>query len=190
MAGVNKVMLIGNLTRDPEIRYGQNGTAVTSFTVACNETWTDKQTGEKKDKAEFIRVVSFRQQAETLEKYLSKGSQIYIEGKLQTRNYEKDGQNHYITEVVVSNFTFLGGGQKQQQPQGAQGVQPGPGSSQAPQYPQGGQQYQQQPPQQSGYRGGYQQAPAGNQAPPQQGGYQQAPQGPPAAPYDIEDIPF
>lgn len=109
MAGLNKVMLIGRLGRDPEIRYSQQGTAVVNFPLATNEQWTDKNTGEKQERTEWHRVVSFGKPAEILEKYLSKGSQVYIEGRLQTRNYEKDGQTHYTTEIVVSDFTFLGG---------------------------------------------------------------------------------
>jgi single-strand DNA-binding protein len=109
MAGLNKVMLIGNLGRDPEIRYSQQGTAVVNFTMATNEQWTDKNTGEKQERTEWHRIVAFGKPAEILEKYLSKGSQVYIEGRLQTRNYEKDGQTHYTTEIVVTDFTFLGG---------------------------------------------------------------------------------
>lgn len=109
MAGLNKTLLIGNLTRDPEIRYSQQGTAVCNFSIATNETWRDQQ-GQKQERVEFHRIVVFGKQAETCEKYLSKGSQIYIEGRLQTRQYEKDGQTHYATEIVVSNFQFLGVG--------------------------------------------------------------------------------
>lgn len=109
MAGLNKVMLIGNLGRDPEIRYSQQGTAVVNFSIATSEQWTDRNTGERQEKTEWHRIVVFGKQAEVCEKYLSKGSPIYIEGRLQTRNYEKDGQTHYITEIVVSNFQFLGG---------------------------------------------------------------------------------
>ncbi len=109
MAGLNKVMLIGNLGRDPEIRYSQQGLAVVNFSIATSEQWTDKNTGERQEKTEWHRVVAFGKPAEILEKYLSKGSQVYIEGRLQTRNYEKEGQTHYITEVVVNNFQFLGG---------------------------------------------------------------------------------
>jgi single-strand DNA-binding protein len=109
MAGLNKIMLIGNLGRDPEIKYSQQGLAVVNFPIATNEQWIDKATGEKQDKTEWHRVVAFGKQAETLEKYLSKGRQVYIEGRLQARNYEKDGQTHYITEVVVTNFQFLWG---------------------------------------------------------------------------------
>ena len=114
MAGLNKVMLIGRLGRDPEIRYSQQGTAVVNFSVATSEQWTDKNTGDRQERTEWHRVVVFGKQAEVCEKYLSKGSQIYIEGRLQTRNYEKDGQTHYITEIVVANFQFLGGRQDNQ----------------------------------------------------------------------------
>ena len=109
MAGLNKVMLIGHLGRDPEIRYSQSGVAVVNFSIATSEQWTDKNTGDRQEKTEWHRIVVFGRQAEVCEKYLSKGSQIYIEGRLQTRNYEKDGQTHYITEIVASNFQFLGG---------------------------------------------------------------------------------
>ena len=108
MAGLNKVMLIGRLGRDPEIRYSQQGTAVVNFSIATSEQWTDKNTGDRQEKTEWHRIVVFGKQAETCEKYLSKGRQIYVEGRLQTRSWEKDGQTHYTTEVVVSNFQFLG----------------------------------------------------------------------------------
>ncbi len=109
MAGLNKVMLIGNLGRDPEIRYSQQGLAVVNFSIATSEQWTDKNTGNRQEKTEWHRIVVFGKPAEICEKYLSKGSQIYIEGRLQTRQYEKDGQTHYITEIVANNFQFLGG---------------------------------------------------------------------------------
>jgi single-strand DNA-binding protein len=112
------VMPIGNLGRDPEIRYSQQGLAVVNFSIATSEQWTDKNTGEKQEKTEWHRVVAFGKPAEILEKYLSKGSQVYIEGRLQTRNYEKDGQTHYITEIIVSNFQFLGGGRQNDNAQG------------------------------------------------------------------------
>lgn len=109
MAGLNKVMLIGNLGRDPEIRYSQQGTAVVNFSIATSEQWNDRNTGERQEKTEWHRIVVFGKQAEVCEKYLSKGSSIYIEGRLQTRSWEKDGQTHYTTEIVASNFQFLGG---------------------------------------------------------------------------------
>ena len=114
MAGLNKVMLIGHLGRNPEIRYSQQGTAMVNFSIATSEQWNDKNTGEKQERTEWHRIQVFGKQAEVCEKYLSKGSQIYIEGRMQTRNYEKDGQTHYITEVVVNNFQFLGGRQDNQ----------------------------------------------------------------------------
>ncbi|MCP3872373.1 MAG: single-stranded DNA-binding protein [Desulfobacteraceae bacterium] len=124
MAGLNKVMLIGRLGRDPEIRYSQQGLAVVNFSIATSEQWTDKNTGDRQEKTEWHRIVVFGKQAEICEKYLSKGSQIYVEGRLQTRNYEKDGQTHYITEIVVANFQFLGG---KQDNQGGGGYQQGGG---------------------------------------------------------------
>ncbi len=137
MAGLNKVMLIGNLGRDPEIRYSQQGLAVVNFSIATSETWTDKNSGDRQEKTEWHRIVSFGKQAEILEKYLSKGSSVYIEGRLQTRNWEKDGQTHYTTEIVVSNFQFLGGRQDNQG--GGGGYQQGGGGG----YQQQGQQNQQ-----------------------------------------------
>ena len=128
MAGLNKVMLIGNLGRDPEIRYSQQGTAMVNFSIATSEQWTDKNTGEKQEKTEWHNIKVFGRQAEVCEKYLSKGSKVFVEGKLQTRNYEKDGQTHYITEIVVFNFQFLGGKQDAQNGGGYQG---GGGSQQA-----------------------------------------------------------
>ncbi len=109
MAGLNKVILIGNLGRDPEIRYSQQGLAVVNFPIATTEAWTDRNTGERQEKTEWHKIVVFGKQAETCEKYLSKGRQVYVEGRLQTRSWEKDGQTHYTTEIVVSNFMFLGG---------------------------------------------------------------------------------
>lgn len=108
MAGLNKVMLIGRLGRDPEIRYSQQGTAVVNFPLATGEYWTDKNTGERQEKTEWHRIVVFGKQAEVCEKYLSKGREVFIEGRLQTRTYEKEGQTHYITETVVSGFQFIG----------------------------------------------------------------------------------
>jgi single-strand DNA-binding protein len=114
MASLNKVMLIGRLGRDPEIRYSQQGSAVVNFSIATSEQWTDKNTGEKQEKTEWHNIKVFGKQAEICEKYLSKGSKIFVEGKLQTRSYEKDGQTHYITEIVALNFQFLGGKQDSQ----------------------------------------------------------------------------
>lgn len=114
MASLNKVMLIGNLGKDPEIRYSQQGTAMVSFSMATTERWTDKNTGDRQEKTEWHNIKVFGKQAEVCEKYLSKGSPVYIEGRLQTRTYEKDGQTRYFTEIVVNNFQFLGSRQDNQ----------------------------------------------------------------------------
>ena len=100
--GVNKVILLGNLGKDPEIKYMPNGNAVANITLATSETWSDKSSGEKKEKTEWHRVVFFGKLAEIVGQYLKKGSKIYIEGKLQTRKWQgQDGQDKYTTEVVV-----------------------------------------------------------------------------------------
>ena len=109
MAGLNKVVLIGRLGKDPEITYSQQGLAVVNFSLATSENWTDKNTGDRQEKTEWHNIVVFGKQAETCEKYLSKGKEVYIEGRLQTNTYEKEGQTHYMTKIVVSNFQFLGG---------------------------------------------------------------------------------
>ena len=125
MAGLNKAMLIGNLGKDPEIRYSQQGLAIVKFSIATSEQWTDKNTGDRQEKTEWHNIVAFGKQAEILEKYLSKGSKIFVEGRIQTSTYEKDGQTRYFTEIVVANFQFLGG---KQDNQGGVGYQGGGGS--------------------------------------------------------------
>lgn len=110
--GVNKVILVGNLGNDPEIRYMPNGGAVANITVATSESWTDKNTGEKKEVTEWHRVVLFGKVAEVAGEYLKKGSQVYIEGQLKTRKWEKDGVERYSTEIVVNvggTMQMLGG---------------------------------------------------------------------------------
>jgi len=104
MAGVNKVILVGNLGKDPEVKYMPSGDAVANLTLATSDTWKDKSTGEKKEKTEWHRVVFFGKLAEIAGQYLKKGSKIYVEGQLQTRKWQKDGQDHYSTEVVVRGF--------------------------------------------------------------------------------------
>lgn len=99
--GINKVILVGTCGQDPETRYLPNGNAVTNLSLATSETWTDKQTGQKVEKTEWHRVVLFGKVAEIAGEYLRKGSQVYIEGKLQTREWEKDGIKRYSTEIVV-----------------------------------------------------------------------------------------
>jgi len=108
--GVNKVILVGNLGADPEVKYMPNGNAVANVTVATSESWKDKQSGEQKDKTEWHRVVFFRRLAEIAGEYLKKGSQIYIEGKLQTRKWQdKNGNDRYTTEIIANEMQMLGG---------------------------------------------------------------------------------
>ena len=107
MANLNKVMLIGRLGQDPEIRYTQSGSAVANATIATNDYWTDKQ-GEKQERAEWHNLVLWDRMADLAQSYLKKGSQVYVEGRLQTRNWEdQQGQKHYKTEVVVTTMQFL-----------------------------------------------------------------------------------
>ena len=115
-ASLNKVLLMGNLTRDPEIKYITNGTAITTFTIAVNRTYLTPA-GEKKEEVAFIRVVVWGKRAELCNEYLSKGSPAFVEGRLNTRSWEaQDGQKRYSTEVVATNVQFLRGtsGAKQQ----------------------------------------------------------------------------
>ena len=108
--GINKVILVGNLGQDPETRYMPSGAAVTNFTVATNESWKDKQTGEQKDRTEWHRVAMFNRLAEIAAEYLRKGSQVYIEGKLRTRKWQgQDGQDRYTTEIIADEMQMLGG---------------------------------------------------------------------------------
>ena len=109
MAGINKAIVVGNLGRDPETRYFQDGTAVANFSVATSESWTDKQTGDKKEKTEWHRVVAFGRLAEICSEYLTKGKQVYIEGRLQTREWEdKEGNKKYTTEIIAREMQMLG----------------------------------------------------------------------------------
>jgi single-strand DNA-binding protein len=109
MAGINKVILVGRLGSDPEVRYTPDGTAVANFSVATSDEWTDKATGEKKERTEWHRIVAWRKLGEICGEYLSKGRQVYVEGKLQTRSWEKDGVTRYSTEIIASDVQFLGG---------------------------------------------------------------------------------
>lgn len=109
MAGINKVILVGNLGKDPEVRYLEGGTAVANFTLATSETFKDKTNGERKTNTEWHNIVLWRGLAEIAEKFLKKGMQVYIEGKLRTRQWQdKDGNNRYTTEVVADNLQMLG----------------------------------------------------------------------------------
>jgi single-strand DNA-binding protein len=130
MAGVNKVILIGNLGADPEIRYTPGGTAVANFSLATTETYTNKE-GEKVTKTEWHRIVAFRRLAEICGEYLSKGRQVYIEGKIQTRSWEdRDGVKKYTTEIVADNMQMLG--TRASQGGGGGGGEPSTGGPPAP----------------------------------------------------------
>lgn len=107
--GVNKVILIGNLGGDPEVRSFSNGGIVTNITVATSESWKDKQSGEQKERTEWHRVVFRNRLAEIARDYLKKGSKVYVEGSLRTRKYEKEGQTHYTTEVYCDQMQMLDG---------------------------------------------------------------------------------
>ncbi len=108
--GVNKVILVGNLGQDPEVRYTANGAAVANITVATSEQWTDKQSGQKQERTEWHRVVMFGRLGEIAGEYLRKGSQVYLEGKLQTRKWQdQNGQDRYTTEIVANEMQMLGG---------------------------------------------------------------------------------
>ncbi|MWN89931.1 single-stranded DNA-binding protein [Gilliamella sp. Pra-s65] len=112
--GINKVILVGNLGQDPEVRYMSNGNAVANISIATSETWKDKQTGENRDRTEWHRVVIFGKLAEIAGEYLKKGSQVYLEGQLQTRKWQdQSGQDRYTTEVVINpiggTLQILGG---------------------------------------------------------------------------------
>lgn len=108
--GVNKAIILGHLGRDPEVRYTPNGGAVTNITVATTEAWKDKSSGEQQEKTEWHRVVFFGRLAEIAGEYLKKGSQVYIEGRLQTRKWQgNDGQDRYTTEIVANEMQMLGG---------------------------------------------------------------------------------
>lgn len=203
--GINKVILIGNLGADPEIRYTQNSTAIANLSVATSETWKDKQTGEQREQTEWHRIVCYRRLAEIAGEYLRKGSKVYIEGRLQTRKWQgQDGKDNYTTEIVCNEMQMLDGrgGQGGGQQGGGFGGQQGQQGGQPPQQGGYGNQQAAAPQQQGGGFGG-QQAPA--QGGQQQGGHQQggqqqsgqqqggqAPQPKPLAPdpdFD-DDIPF
>ena len=152
--GVNKVILIGNLGADPETRYMPNGNAVCNITLATTDSWKDRNTGQQQERTEWHRVVFFGRLAEVAGQYLRKGSKIYIEGRLQTREWEKDGVKRYTTEIVVDiggQMQMLdsrneGGGnydqsqgfqpRPQQQPASQEAYAPQPAAQQQPQYEQ------------------------------------------------------
>ena len=105
--GVNKVILVGNLGNDPEVRYMPNGNAVANVSLATSETWKDKNTGDQQEKTEWHRVVFFNRLAEIVEQYVKKGTKLHIEGRLQTRSWEQDGVKRYTTEIVANEMQML-----------------------------------------------------------------------------------
>ena len=112
MAGINKVIIVGNLGNDPEIRTMPNGEMIANISVATSESWTDKNTGEKKTQTEWHRIVIYRKLAEIAAQYLHKGSQVYVEGCLKTRKWQdNNGQDRYTTEIQGDNLQMLGGRQ-------------------------------------------------------------------------------
>ena len=128
MAGINKVILIGRLGRDPEIRYTPDGRAIANFSIATSEEWRDKDSGEKKERTEWHRIVVFGKMGELCGQYLSKGRQVYLEGRLQTRSWEKDGVTRYTTEIVANDVQFLGSRNDQESSRPATGGGGGGGS--------------------------------------------------------------
>ncbi|MFG6160573.1 single-stranded DNA-binding protein [Halomonas sp. 1390] len=181
--GINKVILIGNLGQDPEVRFTPSGTAVANLNLATTDTWMDRQSGQRQERTEWHRIVLFNKTAEIAQQYLKKGSKVYIEGRLQTRKWQdQNGQDKYSTEIVANDMQMLDGRGDGGQGGGFGGGQQGGGRppQQGGQYG-GGQPPQQggnfgggqQPPQQGGqYGGGQPQRPAPQPAPPQQGGQQ------------------
>lgn len=166
--GINKVIIVGNIGQDPEVRFMPNGGAVANFTVATSETWKDKQSGEQKEKTEWHRIVMYQRLAEIAGEYLKKGSKVYLEGRLQTRKWQnQQGADQYTTEIIVNDMQMLDSRGQGQGAGGFQAQQSG-GFNQAPQQtaPQGGFN-QTAPQQQSAPQGGFNQNA-------QQGGYRQA----------------
>lgn len=126
MRGVNKVILVGTLGQDPVTRYTQGGACVANFSMATNEQWADKQTGEMKQKTEWHNCVAWNRLGEIVGEYLRKGSKCFVEGKLETTTFEKDGQTHYRTQVVALNLQML----DSRQDQGPQAQRPAPNTGQ------------------------------------------------------------
>lgn len=131
MAGVNKVILVGHLGRDPEVRSLENGAKVANFSLATTESYKDKNTGERIDNTEWHNIVVWRGLADVAERFLAKGSLVYIEGKLQTRSYEKEGITRYSTEILARELTMLG--KKGDNPGAQGGAQQQGGQQNAPQ---------------------------------------------------------
>ncbi|SET72682.1 single-stranded DNA-binding protein [Thalassotalea agarivorans] len=184
--GINKVIIVGNLGQDPEVRFMPNGGAVANFTVATSETWKDKQTGEQKEKTEWHRIVMYNRLAEIAGEYLKKGSKVYLEGRLQTRKWQnQQGADQYTTEIICGDMQMLdsrgagqgAGGFNQNAQQGGfnnQNQNQGFGGQQQQAAPASMQQNNYQPPSQNqnqGFSGGQQQN--SNFSGQQQGGFNQ-----------------
>jgi len=131
MGSLNKVQIIGNLGADPEMKYLPSGSAVCNFSVATTDKWKDKTSGEQQERTEWHRVSFFGRPAEVITEYMRKGSAIYVEGSIQTRSYEKDGQKHYVTEIKGRDFQFLGGGQQDGGTNSNSRSQPAPAASES-----------------------------------------------------------
>ncbi|WP_321277116.1 single-stranded DNA-binding protein [Thiomicrorhabdus indica] len=201
MRGINKVILVGTLGADPDVKYAANGNAIANLSVATSEEWNDKNTGQKQQKTEWHRVSMFGKLAEIAGQYLRKGSQVYLEGKLQTRKWQdQNGQDRYTTEVVISGFDgtmqMLGGGNRGGdapydnnqgfgQQQGMNNQPMGGGMNQAPQQSMGNQ---------GGNQGGQQMPPQGGFPPQNQGMGQTQPMQPSPAPaindFEDDNVPF
>ncbi|WP_252105827.1 MULTISPECIES: single-stranded DNA-binding protein [unclassified Halomonas] len=174
--GINKVILIGNLGQDPEVRFTPSGTAVANLNLATSDTWTDRQSGQRQERTEWHRIVLFNKTAEIAQQYLKKGSKVYVEGRLQTRKWQdQNGQDRYSTEIVANDMQMLdsrggdfqGGGAPQQNYQNSapQGGQSYPGNQ-----PNNQPSHQSAPPQGNQYGGGQQSAPQqGGQGAPNRG---------------------
>lgn len=121
MASVNKVILVGNLGADPDVRYMPNGDQVTTVRLATTDKWKDKQSGETREATEWHRVVFYRKLAEIVGQYTKKGSQLYVEGRLRTRKWQKDGVDHYTTEIEGQELQMLGSRQSSSTPNSASG---------------------------------------------------------------------
>jgi single-strand DNA-binding protein len=115
MSSLNRATLIGRLGQDPEVRYTPNGAAVTNFSLATSETWKDKDSGEKREKTQWHRIKTWQRLAEICGEYLTKGQRVYIEGRIETREWEdRDGIKRYITEIIATNMVMLDGGRSKQ----------------------------------------------------------------------------
>lgn len=129
MAGINKAIIVGNLGADPDLRHTQSGTAVCRLSVATTRVWKNQQTNEQQSETEWHRITVWGKQAEHCEKYLAKGRQVYVEGRLRTTQYEKEGQKHYSTEIVADIVQFLGGKNDNEGGGGGGGEPRGPSNS-------------------------------------------------------------